>query len=95
MNTVGIDLIQLQTFDKSEGQQNDFDVFVDSISIDRAHIGINGTIAEKSFVVERPVSSSKTVCSLTGLPDLKPIECKGQIALRGLELKWFTSICEI
>lgn len=49
-----------------------------------AHMGINGSFIEKSFVVERPATGSKAICSRTSLPDLKPTECEGQIALRPL-----------
>lgn len=80
INAVGIDQLELQTFNEDKGK-NEFDLFVNNLTIDRAHMGINGSITEKSFVVERPATGSKTICSKTGLPDLKPTECQGQIGL--------------
>ena len=65
------------------GAKREFYVFVDNYHPGRSYIRLIGPLAEKSFVIEK-LPLGKYKCRHTGLPDLKPVECNGQIKLREL-----------
>lgn len=77
--TVSLKFFEFRDFNTNG--RSDFLVFVNSYNADRKYVRLIGLLAEKSFVVENlPVGKYK--CHHTGLPDLKPVECNGQIQLR-------------